>query len=91
MISVDLEDVFSSKPRVKILKMIYTLGSLNVSDIALRLKMNYASTAEHLRILEAESILIVHTYGRVRMYRFNESSPRAKAVANLIEVWEQKL
>jgi len=85
-----LEEVFSSKSRVKILKIIYTLGSLNVSDIARRLKMNYASTAEHLRILETEGILLVHTYGRVRMYRFNEGSPRAKAVATLIEVWEQK-
>ena len=87
---MDFEDVFSSKPRAKILKMIYTLGSLNVSDIARRLKMNYASTAEHLQILESEGILLLHTYGRVRMYRFNEGSPRAKAVANLIEVWELK-
>jgi DNA-binding transcriptional ArsR family regulator len=87
---VDLEDVFSSKPRVKILKMLYNLGSLNVSEIARRLKMNYASTAEHLRILEAEGVLLVHTYGRVKMYRFNEGSLRAKAVVNLIEVWEQK-
>lgn len=86
---MDLEDVFSSKPRVKILKIIYTLGSLNVSDIARRLKMNYAATAKHLRILEEEGVLLVHTYGRVKMYRFNEGAPRAKAVVNLIEVWEQ--
>jgi hypothetical protein len=51
--------------------------------------MNYSATAEHLRILEAEGVLFVHTYGRVKMYRFNEDSPRAKVVANLIEVWEQ--
>lgn len=86
---MDLEDVFSSKPRVKILKIIYTLGSLNVSDIARRLKMNYAATAKHLWILEEEGILLVRTYGRVKMYRFNEGAPRAKAVANLIEVWDQ--
>ena len=90
MISIDLEEVFSSKPRMKILKMIHLLGSLNVSEIARRLKMNYASTSRHLQILEAEDILLVHTYGRVRMYRFNEGSPRAKAVAELIEIWEHK-
>jgi DNA-binding transcriptional ArsR family regulator len=87
---LELEEVFSSKPRVKILKLIYSLGSLNVSDIARRLKMNYTSTAEHLKILEEEGILHVHTYGRVKMYRFNEGSTKAKAVATLIEVWEQK-
>jgi hypothetical protein len=52
--------------------------------------MNYASTAEHLRVLESESILQVHVYGRIKMYRFNECTARAKAVAGLIEVWEQK-
>jgi predicted transcriptional regulator len=85
---MELEEVFSSKSRMKILKLIYQLGQLNVSDVARRLKLNFASTSEHLKILEAEGILQEHTYGRVRMYRFSES-PKAKATAQLIEVWEQ--
>jgi DNA-binding transcriptional ArsR family regulator len=87
---LEFEEVFSSKPRVKILKLIYSLGSLNVSDIARRLKMNYTSTAKHLKILEEEGVLHVHIYGRVKMYRFNEGSVKAKAIAALIEAWEQK-
>jgi DNA-binding transcriptional ArsR family regulator len=90
VIWVELEEVFSSKSRVKILKLIYTLGSLNVSDVARRVKMNYASTAEHLRVLEAEGILEVRAYGRVRMYRFAGGSVKAKAVAGLIEAWEKQ-
>jgi predicted transcriptional regulator len=86
---MELEEVFSSKLRMKILKLIYNLGSLNVSDVARRLNTNFASTAEHLKVLEAEGILQVLVYGRVRMYRFNEGSPKAKAVQNLIEAWEQ--
>lgn len=87
---MELEEVFSSKPRMKILKLIYTLGSLNASDIARRINMNYAATAEHLKILESEGILQERTYGRIRMYRFNEASAKAKAVVGLIEAWEQK-
>ena len=86
---MDLEDVFSSKLRMKILELIYDLGSLNVSDIARRVNTNFASTAEHLKVLEDEGILQGLVYGRVRMYRFNESSAKAKAVQNLIEAWEQ--
>jgi predicted transcriptional regulator len=86
---MELEEVFSSKPRMKILKLVNTLGSLNVSDIARRIKMNYASTAENLKILEAEGILQERLYGRVRMFRFNDGSAKAKAVQNLIEAWEQ--
>jgi DNA-binding transcriptional ArsR family regulator len=87
---MELEEVFSSKPRMKILRLIYTLGSLNVSDVARRVKMNYAATAEHLKVLEAEGVLQERTYGRVRMYRFNEGSAKAKAVAGLIEAWEKE-
>jgi predicted transcriptional regulator len=84
-----LEEIFSSKLRMKILVLIYDLGSLNVSDIARRLNTNFASTARNLRILEAEGILQELAYGRVRMYRFNESSVKAKVVRNLIETWKQ--
>ena len=86
---MELEEVFSSKPRMKILKLIYTLGSLNVSDVARKLKINFASTSGHLKVLEAEGILEERLYGRVRMYRFSDSA-KAKAVAALIEAWEKQ-
>ena len=86
---MELEEVFSSKLRMKILKLIYNLGSLNITDIARRINANFASTAENLEVLEAEGILQERVYGRIRMYRFNEGSAKAKAVQNLIEVWEQ--
>ena len=86
---MELEEVFSSKQRMKILKLIYKLGSPNVSVIARQTGANFTSTAGHLKILEAEGILRVHVYGRVRMYRFDEGSVKAKTVQNLIEAWEQ--
>jgi DNA-binding transcriptional ArsR family regulator len=86
---LQLEEVFSSKPRMKILKLLYELGSLNVSEVARRIGSNFAATSEHLKVLEEEGILQELTYGRVRMYRFNEASAKAKAVKNLIEAWEQ--
>ena len=86
---MEIEEVFSSKPRMKILKLIARLGSLNVSDIARRIGLNYSTTNEHLKLLEAEGVLRQTLYGRIRMYRFNEASLKAKAVQNLIETWEQ--
>ena len=87
---MELEEVFSSKLRMKILKQLYGLGYLNVSEVARRVGSNFATTSEHLKVLEAEGILQESTYGRVRMYRFNEPSAKAKAVKNLIEAWELK-
>ncbi len=86
---MDIEDVFSSKPRMKILKLLSRLGTLNVSEVARRIGLNYTSTNEHLQLLEAEGILSQRSYGRIRMYRFNEVSSKAKAVQALIEAWEQ--
>jgi DNA-binding transcriptional ArsR family regulator len=85
---MELEDFFSSKQRMKILKVIDKLGSLNVSNIARQTGGNFASTSMHLKALQAEGILNVHVYGRVRMYRFNEGSANAKSIKNLIETWE---
>jgi len=85
---MELEDVFSSKLRMKILRLIFELGSLNVSDIARRLNTNFTSSAEHLKLLAAEDILEERLYGRVRMYRFKEGSAKAQAVQKLIEAWQ---
>jgi DNA-binding transcriptional ArsR family regulator len=86
---MDVEAVFSSKPRMKILKIIARLGALNVSDIARRINLNYTTTNQHLKLLEAEGVLQQRVYGRIRMYKFNEASPKARAVQNLIETWEE--
>jgi len=86
---MQIEEVFCSKIRMKILKLIERLGELNVSEIARRLSINYETTSRHLRILEEESIIQHKVFGRIRLYRFNERSPKAKAVQNLIGTWEQ--
>ncbi|MFZ0966505.1 MAG: winged helix-turn-helix domain-containing protein [Candidatus Bathyarchaeia archaeon] len=86
---MDVEDVFSSKLRMKILKILVQVGELNVSEIARRLGVNYNTTSKHLNVLEDEGILQHKVFGRIRLYRLNEHSPKAKSIRNLIEVWEQ--
>lgn len=86
---MNIEDVFSSKLRMKILKTLLNVGELNVSELARRLKINYVSASKHIKILENEGILQHKVFGRIRLYRYNEQSAKAKAVQNLIEVWER--
>ncbi|MDH5459981.1 MAG: winged helix-turn-helix domain-containing protein [Candidatus Bathyarchaeota archaeon] len=85
---MNIEDVFSSKLRVKILKILAQVGELNVSEIARRLGVNYKTTNKHLKILEDEGIVQHKVFGRIRLYRFNERSPKARAVQNFMEAWE---
>lgn len=86
---MEIEEIFSSKPRMKILRLIFRLGALNISDIARRIKLNYTTTNRHLKLLESEGILQQRVYGRIRMYKFSNVSRKALAVQSLIEVWEQ--
>jgi hypothetical protein len=51
--------------------------------------LNYSTTNQHLKLLEGEGILRQTVYGRIRMFKFNDASPKAKAVQNLLEAWEQ--
>ena len=86
---MDVEDVFSSRLRIKILKILVQVGELNVSEIARRLSVNYNTTKEHLKVLEDEGLLQHKVFGRIRLYRLNEHSPKTNAIRNLIEIWEQ--
>jgi DNA-binding transcriptional ArsR family regulator len=89
---MEIEEVLSSKTRIKILKLLNNQQGQqrNASDIARRIKINYTAADKHLRLLEAEGILKLYTYGkRFRLYSFNVASDKAKAIQNLIHVWEQ--
>jgi predicted transcriptional regulator len=86
---MNVEDVFSSKLRMKILKNIAQVGELNASEIARRLGVNYGTTSKHLEVLESEGIIQHKRFGRIRIYRLNQNSPKAKAVQNLLDAWEE--
>ena len=85
---MSVEDVFFSRLRMKILRILVQVGELNGSEIARRLNINYVLASKHLRALEDEGVLTHKAFGRVRLYRLNERSPRGKAVQTFIETWE---
>jgi predicted transcriptional regulator len=86
---MEIEDIFCSRLRMRILKIIAQVGELNVSEIARKLGVNYATTNKHLRTLEDEDIIQHKKFGRIRIYRFNQNSVKAKAILDLLELWEQ--
>ena len=86
---MSIETVFSSKGRVKILRILAEIGELNISEIARRAKLNYTTTNQHLQVLETSGIVRHKNFGRIRIFRFNNDSPRAKSIKELIEEWEQ--
>lgn len=85
---MEAEEFFSSKLRIKIIKLFLQLGELNVSEVARRLSINYRTINKHLKILKEEGILQHKIFGRIHLYRINEKSPKTKVLQKLVEVWE---
>jgi predicted transcriptional regulator len=86
---MDAEDVLCSRVRLKIVKVLIQLGELNVSEITRRLGINYHTAMTHLEVLETEKILQHKRFGRIRLYRLNERSPKAQAIEALLNVWKE--
>lgn len=84
-----IEEVFSSKGRVKILRILAEIRELNISEIARRAGLNYATTNQHLQVLENYKLVRHKTFGRIRIFRFNEENPRARMIKQVIDFWEQ--
>lgn len=84
-----IEEVLSSKGRVKILKILADIGELNISEIARRAGLNYATTNGHLIALERSGLILHKRFGRIRIFRFNEANPRAEMIRKLVNSWEQ--
>jgi DNA-binding transcriptional ArsR family regulator len=85
-----VEDVFSSRGRVRILRLLSEIEELNISEIARRAGLNYTTTNEHLRVLEEASIVRHKSFGRIRIYRFNDQDLKARAIRDLLELWEEE-
>jgi DNA-binding transcriptional ArsR family regulator len=83
---MDLEDVFCSKLRMKILKLLYKLRQLKTVDFQKRLGASYTITMQHLTLLEKEGVVTQRLSGRTRFFRF-ANTLKARAVQRLLEEW----
>lgn len=83
-----LEDIFSSKGRVRIIRVLAKAGELNISEIARRARLNYKATSSHLKALRNAGIIQEKRFGRVRIFRFKSENTKALALKQLVEAWE---
>jgi len=84
---VVFEEIFQSKGRIKILKILSEEGELNISEIARRAQINHNSTRYHLNFLVKANIIQEKTFGRIRIYRFKIEDMKVRAIKNLFEIW----
>ena len=84
-----IEDVFASRGRGRILRILAEIGELNISALARRAGLNYSTAREHLRVLEEAGLVRHKSFGRIRIFRFNDEDARARMIRRLVELWEE--
>ena len=84
---MEIEDFLSSKTRVKIIKVLYELGELNIRRICQKVGSAYSIVKSNLEIMEELDIVQCKRHGRIRLCSLNNDNPKVKLLIRLIEVW----
>jgi DNA-binding transcriptional ArsR family regulator len=82
-----LEDVFSSRGRVRILKLLAEFGELNISAISRRINLNHSAVKDHLKFLTEVGLIREKRFGRIIIYQFKESDILANSLKQLFKIW----
>lgn len=83
-----IEEIFSSKGRIKVLMILAKEGELNISEIAKRANLNHGTCSNHLKELTNFNIVQEKVFGRIRIYRFRIENIKVRALKNLFDLWE---
>ncbi len=86
--TVPIEDVFSSRGRIKILKELAISNELNISELCRRVDLNHSSTKAHLAVLLKTGLIEEKKFGRIKIYRYRIEDLRARSLRSLFNLWE---
>ena len=87
---MSVEEIFSSKGRVKVLKTLAEKGEMNISEITRRANLNHTTTAAHLHKLCVLGLIEEKRFGRIRIFRFKKEDPRCWAIQTLFESFAKR-
>jgi len=65
--AIVLEEIFSSRGRVKVLKVLAKVGEINISELVRRSGLNYMSVQNHLKSLKSLDVIEEKRFGRIRI------------------------
>ncbi len=85
---MSIEDIFSSRGRIRILKELAKATELNISELCRRVDLNHSSTKAHLDVLTKTGIIEEKKFGRIKIYRYKIEDLRARSLKSLFDLWD---
>jgi DNA-binding transcriptional ArsR family regulator len=84
---VPVEEILSSRGRIRIINMLLKNGELNVSEIVRLTRLNHNSVVQHLDLLKRAGLVREKDFGRIRIYRIRNENLIVKAMKSFISLW----
>ena len=84
----NVENVFGSRARMKILKTLAKNGELSISQVIKNTNLNHSCVIKHLDLLQKLSLIQEKNFGRIKILRFKSENLKAKSFKKFIEIWE---
>jgi DNA-binding transcriptional ArsR family regulator len=84
---VPVEEIFSSRGRIRIINMLLKNGELNVSEIVRLTRLNHNSVVQHLDLLKLAGLVREKDFGRIRIYSIRNENLIVKAMKSFISLW----
>ena len=85
---IPIEELFSSRGRMKVLKELAESNELLISEICRRVGLNHSTTKTHLRALVKSGLIEEKIHGRIKMYRYKTEEIRARSLKNFLDLWD---
>ena len=88
--SVDfIEDLFSSRIRVRLLRTLIKYREVNITKLSRELGVNYKVIEYHVEALKRLGVAEEKRFGRIRIIRLSENDPRVLAIERFFTEIEQ--
>lgn len=86
--TLNLENVFGSRGRLKILINLAKNVELSISELVKRTGLNHSAVLKHIELLKKIKFVQEKNFGRIKILRFNIENVKAKSFKLFVEVWE---
>ncbi len=86
---LSIEEIFASKGRSKIIKLLALTDEMNISDIVKKTRLNHQGVMRHLEFLESHNVVQEKKFGRIRIFRLKTENLKTRSLKKLIEFWER--
>lgn len=84
---LEVERLFSSPGRVRVMSVMVESNELNISEIARRSGISHSSVCIHLDFLVKNGLLTEKRFNRIRIFRVNQANPYTSIVQRFLADW----